>query len=125
MVQAFAHAAISLRQVLAITARDIGNRPDPVSLQRLAHSGANAPDNPDLLLLQKIKRLNLTDHRHTSRLIQVRRDLGQKLVVRKSDGTGNPQFLLHLLYQPRHLHHGWGTIQAFGSGQIQKRFVQR
>ena len=125
MPEPLAHAAKAHHQPLAIPAQQVFEGADARALQRVLTGLSDAPDHPHRPWPEKLLRLGLADHREAMRLVEIRGDLGEELVVAEADRAGHAQLVLHPLHEPRQHHRRWRTVQALGSGQVEKRLVER
>ena len=59
------------------------------------------------------------------RLVEIRGDLGQKLVVAEADRAGHPELAAHPRNEPREHHRRRRPVQPRGAGEVEKRLVER
>ena len=69
--------------------------------QLFFHRFANAPDQTDRLGGEEIQRLFLSDHKKPARLIIIRGDLSQKLIMAEPDGDGDANLISDAVLQIR------------------------
>ena len=125
MVQPLAHTAEARDQICLFPAKQVGKGAYPRFFKRGLCLRPDAPDQPDRFVLQEGRRLGLANDRKPARLVEIGGHLGQKLVVRETDGTSQPQLVFHSFDQPRQHDRGRRVMQSLGACQIHEGFVQR
>ena len=125
MPQPVPHAAKARDEIGLFPPQEIGKAADAGLLQCSLGGGTDAPDHAHGFVAQKVRRFPRADDREPMRLVEVRGDLGQKLVVAQPDGAGQPQFGFHPPHQPRQHHRRGLAVQPRGAGHVEKGFVQR
>ena len=91
------------------------------ALQRLA----DAPQDGNRLVAQEVDRLGAADYSEAARLVEVRGDLGEELVVAQTDRDGDADLALDAPGQHRQCLRRCPAMQPFGAGEVEEGFVDR
>jgi hypothetical protein len=93
--EALARLAEARVEVAALPAKEVGEGADAGGFERGLSDLAHAPDEADGAVAEKGGRIGPSDDREAARLVEVRGDLGEELVVREPDRAGDAELLLH------------------------------
>ena len=85
--------------------------------------GADARDDRDRLVGEEIRGLRAADDREAARLLEIRRDLGEELVVGQPDRDRDADFLLDPPGEARERDGGAAMMQPLRAGEIEKGLV--
>ena len=111
-------------QIGTVPAQQIIDGADTGLFQRRLGGGANSPDDANRFLFQKSFRLPPPDDGKTARFIQIRRNLRQKFVMRKTHRSGQAQFGFHIADKACEEDGRGCAVEAGGAGEVEERFVQ-
>src|SRR6185437_8924481 len=96
---------------------------DTVARQLLLERRADAPDQPHRLGGQEIKSIAAAEHGEAARLVQVGRDLGEKLVVGEADRDGHADLALDAAREQCQGARRRTAMDALRAGEVEKGLV--
>ena len=92
-------------------------------MEALAHRLAHTPQQADGLVGKKGPGLGSSDNGEAARLVPVRGDLGEKLVVAEPDRGRDGKLLLHAARQRRQSRRRAATVQSLRAGEVHESLV--
>ena len=122
-VKPAADAAVARLQFPFVETLQLAHGANAVARQFLSHRLADAPDDPDRLPGKKGPGFRPADHGEAVRLVEVGRDLGQKLVVAQPDRRRDAGFAADAADQPGQDDSRRRAVQTRRAGQVEKGFV--
>src|SRR4051794_24944167 len=99
----------------------MADRHDAVARELAFERRADAGDQPDRLLVEEVERLAAPDHREASRLVEIRGDLRQELVVAEADRDSDADLALDPAGQERQRARRRPAMQPLGAGEVEER----
>jgi len=125
IVEPAAHRAVAAHQSVEFHRLELADGADAVLLQRRREDLADTPNQRDRLVGEEGYRLGLADDGKAARLVEVRRDLGQKLRIGQADRNGDTDGALDVAREASEHLRRRQAVQPLRSGQVQKGLVDR
>ena len=125
MVEPVTHRPEPVLQCAPVPPAQIGEGADARLFEARLSRRTDPPDHPHGFVGEEIGGFRRTDHRKPLRLVEVRGEFCQELVVGKPDGAGNAKLGRHAFDKPGQHHRRRGAVQLGGPGQVEEGLVER